>query len=208
MHTEDNERNDLKRSGHKLSDSEQSNPWKCKNVYDSHIEEDELEIFGSFDSDVDVDVYGSFPEYSAPSSPYNEDASRRFDVETTTRTMSWTHQHPLRPTLTSQGIPIWEDDWFKWRSRDECDSDSDEDEVDNKKISKGSDFGGGPEGRSPLEMQYGVGALEHPSDFLACLPVDFAADNYAFHPFYRSHICNDGLPFNLVLVSSNLTVNG
>lgn len=25
-------------------------------------------------------------------------------------------------------------------------------------------------------MQYGVGALEHPSDFLACLPVDFAAD--------------------------------
>jgi len=142
---EDSERNDLKRSGHKLSDSEQSNPWKCKNVYDSHIEEDELEIFGSFDSEVDVDVCGTFPEYSAPSSPYNVDASRRFDVENDDS--DYVLDSPTSPssTLTSPGIPIWEDDWFKWRSRDECDSDNDEDEVENKKMSKGSDFGGGPE---------------------------------------------------------------
>jgi len=129
----------------KISESEQGSPWKRNGLRDSHVDDDELNIFGSFDEDeddVNVNFVSSLSEYSAPNSPYKVDVWRQLNV----KSGDYFLDSPSSPSseLTSPGMPIWEDDWFKWRSRDECDSD-DDDVPESKRSSKCGDFGGGPE---------------------------------------------------------------
>lgn len=97
--------------------------------------EDELDVFGTFDPELDADIYSSFPEHLPCNSPFDiANEGHTIDFATTTRS-----------DLTSLHVPIWEDDWFKWRSQDHYDSDSEEDYATSKKSPKGRDFGGGPE---------------------------------------------------------------
>ncbi|KLO18634.1 hypothetical protein SCHPADRAFT_886138 [Schizopora paradoxa] len=131
---EDSERdrpNELTHSPHRGRDSGYGSPWKSQRMH----AEDDLDVFGTFDPELDVDLCSSFPEHSSYNSPFDMmDDDHAIDSAATS----------LSET-SSFRVPIWEDDWFKWRSQDQNNSDSEEEYVTNKKPSKGCDFGGGPE---------------------------------------------------------------